>query len=184
MNATKSRHIRITAAAGAALGLAAAGVVVVPGSAQAAPVAIVCAVGSQRTDYTPPLTNTTRDTAVSSTENYSCTSLLTGVSSATGTTANGGEQSCLLALVPPTDTSIRTYQWNTGQSSTIAFFTNTVATLANGTTVITSVGSVSSGLGQGSAVTRVVAQPSLSLTACATTGINTLNGNATLEILP
>ncbi len=151
-------------------------------AAAPAPVGIVCA-GAQTTDYAPPLTNTTRNTKTKSTENFNCSSLA-GVSSATSTHTATSPQSCVLALVPPTNTSTRTYTWNTGQSSTVTFFSSTVATLANGTKVTTSVGTVTAGLGEGSTATRVVTLPSLSLTACATTGIDSLTGPATLEILP
>jgi hypothetical protein len=151
-------------------------------TAQASPLAIVCA-GTQTTDYEPALTNTTQNTKTTSTEKYhNCTSLA-GVSSATGTHTATSPQSCLLALVPPTNTSTRTYTWNNGQSSTITFLTSTVATLLNGTFVITSAGTVTAGLGKGSAATRMVTQPNPRLTACATSGVDSLTGPATLQIL-
>ncbi|GAA3021073.1 hypothetical protein [Streptomyces fulvorobeus] len=184
MSVIPSQLRRAVTATSATLGLGLSGVIAIPTAAQAAPVGIVCAVGSQTTNYSPPLTNAPRQTTAASTENYGCTSLFTGVSSATGTHTATSEQSCLLTVVPPTNTSTRTYTWNTGQSSTITFVSSTVVTAADGTTTITSLGSVTTGLGQGSAAVRVVVQPQLSLTACATTGLNTVNGIATLNILP
>lgn len=184
MSSARSRRRRTLTCASAAVGLGLAGVIASPAAAQAAPVAIACAVGSQTTGYSPALTNTPTQTTVTSTENYGCTSLFTGVSSATATRTTSSELSCLLVVVPPTNTSVRTYTWNTGQTSTITFTSSTVVQAANGTTTITSVGAVTSGLGQGSLATRVVVQPQLSLTACATTGLDTANGLATLTILP
>jgi hypothetical protein len=129
------------------------------------------------------MTNTVQNVAVTSTENFSCTSLLTAVSSGAGSKTSTYSLSCLLALQPPNNTSTHTYAWNTGQSSTVTYTSSTVVVAANNTEVITSLGSVTSGLGQGDLVTRVVVLPSLSLTACSTTGVSATTGVATLEIV-
>lgn len=90
---------------------------------------------------------------------------------------------CLVSLTP-LGTSTFTYHWNTGQSSTVTFNNTTVVRAANGTSEVTSTGAVTAGLGQGSAVVKVVVLPQPSLTACATTGVESLTGPATLSILP
>ncbi len=150
-------------------------------AAQATPVTIVC-VGAQTTHYNPPLTNTTQNTTAKTTEDHNCTPL-PDVSSAHSTHTATSPQSCVLTLVPPTNTSTRTYTWNNGQRSTITFFSSTVVTLVNGFKVLTFIGTVTDGLGEGGIATRVVTLPSLNPTACATTGISSLTGTVTLEIV-
>lgn len=173
---------RSTAAIGA-LALGAGGIVLLGGQAQAAGADLTCAVGSQTADYSPALTNTPTQTTASISETYSCTSLLTGVTSGTGSETVSEQASCLLTVAPDvTDTFV--YQWNTGQSSTVTFSTTSVVRAVDGTATITSVGSVTAGLGLGSAATRVVVLPSLDLAACASTGIATQTGTAALAILP
>ncbi|MDF0374382.1 hypothetical protein OM788_004291 [Streptomyces sp. KA12] len=153
--------------------------------AQAAParagalVDVVCT-GNETSTYTPPLTNTPQPTTVQSSENYSCTSLLTGVSSGTSTTTISGSYSCVISLQPFSATS--TYHWNTGQTST-AEYDVTLVRAANNTTVVTAVGTVTAGLGQGAAFTNVIVKPALNLTACASGGLAQLTGPATLTLL-
>ncbi|MFH9660189.1 hypothetical protein ACH4NF_19130 [Streptomyces sp. NPDC017248] len=60
----------------------------------------------------------------------------------------------------------------------------TAARAAGGSAVVTALGSVTSGFGQGSAVTKFVVEPQLSLTACATTGLQSTNGTASLVVAP
>lgn len=174
---------RVCAAATAVLALVAGSVLAAP-AAHAAGVDIVCAVGSEHVTYDPPLTNTLRTTNVKNEGEFSCTSLTTGVSSGTSTFSVVRDVSCLLALTPPNTVTSQTFVWNTGQSSTVTYPSTTVVRAANGTTVATAVGSITSGYGQGSSVTKVVVQPQLSLTACATTGLEAINGTASLVITP
>ncbi len=150
--------------------------------AQAASIGLVCAVGSQTATYSPPMTNTTHVSTVRIRENYSCASLLTGISSGQGTASFLEDTSCLLT-VQPAVADVITYRWNTGKSSVITFNRTSVARALNGTTTITSVGSVTSGPGQGSAATRVVALPAPNLVACSTFGVSSQTGPATLVIL-
>lgn len=174
---------RVSAALAAVLTLVAGGVLVAP-AAHAAGVDIICAVGSEQASYDPPLTNELRTTNVTVTNHLSCTSLTTGVSSGSSTTSRTREVSCLIALTPPNTVTSETYTWNTGKRSTITYVSTTVARAANGTTVVTAVGSVTSGLGQGSSVTKVATAPQLSVTACATTGLEHIDGIASLVIKP
>ncbi|MGW4901404.1 hypothetical protein ACWEO9_12180 [Streptomyces albidoflavus] len=172
---------RLLLSLGSLIALVAAGLVLAP-SASAAPIALTCALGSQTTTYSPPITNTPQNTTASINESYGCASPLVGVSSGTGSTSILENASCLLT-VQPAGTDTLTYHWNTGQSSTITFNLTNVVRAANGTTTVTSLGSVSSGLGQGSTATRIVVLPALSLTACATTGVSSETGTATLAII-
>ncbi|MET8576548.1 hypothetical protein [Streptomyces sp. NPDC005012] len=172
---------RLIATLGSTLALAASGLLSAS-QASAAPVGIVCALGSQSNTYTPPLTNTPQPLTAHVNENYSCTSLLTGVSSASGSATIEFMAGCLLTALPLVSDEL-TYTWSTGQASTILFNNTTEVRAANGTATITSTGSVTSGLGQGSTATRVVVLPALSLTACATTGVSAQTGTATLAVL-
>ncbi|MEV6808437.1 hypothetical protein [Streptomyces sp. NPDC051132] len=153
-------------------------------AAHAAGVDIVCAVGSEHASYDPPLTNAPRSTDITETENFGCTSLTTGVSSGTAAFSRTRDVSCLLVLTPPHTVTSETYAWNTGQSSTVTYVSTTAARAADGSTVVTALGSVTSGFGQGSAVTKVVVEPQPSLTACATTGLQSTNGTASLAVAP
>lgn len=172
---------RLITTAASTVGLVAAGLGLAP-AASAAPVGIVCALGSQSNTYSPPLTNTPQALTAHVTENYSCTSLFTPVSSASGSATIEFNAGCLLTALPLVSDEL-TYTWSTGQSSTILFNNTTEVRAANGTATITSLGSVTSGLGQGSIATRVVVLPALSLTACATTGISAQTGTATLAVI-
>jgi hypothetical protein len=149
--------------------------------AHAAPSAILCAIGSQTASYSPPLTNSAHTTDVTIRENYSCTSPLSGVSSGVGSASIQERASCLLAVQPGV-TDVITYGWNTGASSTITFNRTNVARAVNGTTTITSLGSVTSGLGKGSRAIRVVILPAPDLIACFTTGLAAQTGVATLAV--
>ncbi|MGW0931411.1 hypothetical protein [Streptomyces sp. NPDC002644] len=140
---------------------------------------IVCE-GNETSTYSPPLTNTPQTTGVQSTENYTCSSLLTGVSSGTSSVTISGTYSCVLSLQPFTATS--TYHWNTGQTST-AEYGVTLARAADGTTTVTAIGTVTAGLGQGAAFTNVIVKPALDLTACSGSGLSQLTGPAVLTML-
>ncbi|MFC4907392.1 hypothetical protein [Actinomadura gamaensis] len=175
------------AAAGAltllAGGLTAAGLATA-GPASAAPVDIDCPVGTITSTFSPPLTNTTRPVTTSISEHFDCTSVLGDISSGTRTSSHTTNTSCLLAAQPPTTPEVNTYTWNTGQTSTMTYVSDTAVRAADGTVTVTKVGSVTSGLGAGEAATAVIEQPSLSLTACATTGVSSQTGTSTLEIAP
>ncbi|MGW6395296.1 hypothetical protein ACWFR1_33455 [Streptomyces sp. NPDC055103] len=149
--------------------------------AGAAPVDIVCALGSQSNTYTPPMTNTPQLLTAHVSENCSCGSVLTPVSSASGTATIEFTAGCLVTTLPLVSDEL-TYTWNTGQSSVVLFNNTTEVRAANGTATITSVGTVTAGLGQGSVATRVVVLPALSATACATTGVSAQTGTASLTI--
>jgi len=74
-----------------------------------------------------------------------------------------------------------TYTWNTGATSTVFFATTTVTRLADGTSNVTSVGSVTAGFALGSTAVREKIFPELDVTACMSTqGVTQLSGPATL----
>ncbi|GAA2118594.1 hypothetical protein GCM10009759_66010 [Kitasatospora saccharophila] len=152
-------------------------------AAHASPVDITCAVGSQTASYSPAMTNTTQPTSASITENYSCTSLSTAVSSGSTSAVFAEDAGCLLTA-QPAHTAVTTYTWDTSATSTITFTVSNVVRAVDGTTTVTSLGSVTAGLGQGSLATRVIVLPALSLTACAGAGVSSQTGTATLSILP
>ncbi|MER5629126.1 hypothetical protein [Streptomyces nitrosporeus] len=180
---TTKRWSRAAARGGAVAVLTAAGLGAVPQAhaAQAQVTDITC-LGSTTENYNPALTNTTQVVSASFTENYSCTSLTTSVSSGNTSSARVGTQNCLLSSTP-SGVEIVTYVWNNQSASTVTFDDVNVIRAVNGTATITSTGSVVSGLGVGSSAVRVIVIPQLSLTACATTGVSSATGTATLSIL-
>lgn len=85
------------------------------------------------------------------TESCSCTSLLTSVTSGTGVYTASTTASCGLTLDGPYSYT-ETYTWNTGQSSTVTYTTGETVRAVNGTTTVTSIGTVTAGLGAGCVV--------------------------------
>ncbi|MGC0420014.1 hypothetical protein [Embleya sp. AB8] len=165
--------------------LASAGAVIAPASASASPVDITCLTGNRHTAYTPPLTNTPKPEALAISDNYSCISLLSGVSSGSSSLAvELPSSSCLLELTFLTSLPVA-YHWNTGQSSTITYATSNAVRAADGTVTTTSVGAVTAGLGSGQAATLITVEPALNPIACATTGLSDTNSLAvSLVIAP
>ncbi|MFI9018946.1 hypothetical protein ACIGZI_33465 [Streptomyces griseus] len=165
-----------TVSAVVALGLGATGVLALATPASATPVDITCLTGMRNTAYTPSLTYTPQPTNLQITDNFSCTSLLSGVSSGSGTfSAYAPSSSCLASVQSPLTSITTTYHWNTGASSTIVFASSTAVRAANGTVTVTSVGTVTAGLGVGQAATRVTVEPNLDLAACLDGGLSETN---------
>jgi hypothetical protein len=170
----------------ALLVMALAGFSAVPASAgEQTLVDIECLTGSHTNTYAPPLTNTTTYTTTQADETFTCTSLLgANVTGATSQRTFSGNFSCLLSTTPPLTPQTVTYQWNDGRSSTVTYTVNSSSHAADGTLLITKVGTVTAGLGAGQTATTVVASPSLDLASCAGAGITSLTGIATLAIAP
>ncbi|MFI8949760.1 hypothetical protein ACIGO6_24950 [Streptomyces sp. NPDC053750] len=123
-----------------------------------------------------------RTTDVGVDEELTCVGgpFLTGTTSAAFTE----QASC---LVPPlTDTvlptSVMVYHWADGQTSTVALTVPTVVRAAN-QTVVTGVGTVTSGYAQGSAVVREVTTIDLDVLGCLTSSIDERTGTEVLTIL-
>ncbi|MFI8178676.1 hypothetical protein ACIF6H_36095 [Streptomyces microflavus] len=175
----------VLAALGTALSLALTTVVLAPTAAHASPVDITCLTGNRHTTYSPPLTNTPKPESLAITDNFSCLSLLSGVSSGTSTLGvNLPSSSCLLELTFLSALPVN-YTWNTGQSSTITYATSNAVRAANGTVTTTSIGTVTAGLGLGQVATLITVEPALSPTACAGVGISATNSlAASLAIAP
>jgi hypothetical protein len=76
-----------------------------------------------------------------------------------------------------------TFSWNSGASSTIAFSLSTVDRLVNGTTVVTSYGTVTHGFDQGAQAIHTAVQPQLDLIACAGAGVARLTGPEVLQLM-
>ncbi|MFG3102884.1 hypothetical protein ACGFZL_20535 [Streptomyces sp. NPDC048182] len=190
MDANRSRTRRWAlkqGAVGGVLALACGGLFAGASEAGATggPVDIDCLVGSQTTSYAPAKTNTPRPTTITTDEHFTCTSLLSGISSGTSRRVSNQEVGgCLLSGRPPFDPQTVKYTWNTGQTSTVTYTVDAVETAAGGTFVVTKTGTVSAGLDSGRLATEVVVVPALDLTACLTTGITSQTGPATLEIAP
>ncbi|RAJ31263.1 hypothetical protein K353_06167 [Kitasatospora sp. SolWspMP-SS2h] len=177
-------HHRTILATLTAAALTTAGMIITAAPASATPTDLECTVGSQVNSYSPPLTNTTRSTTVSTDESFTCASLTNTITSGTSHRSGTFNASCLLSLQPPTASQTAVYRWNNGTSSTITYVSDAVVTAANGSLLITKVGAATAGVGIGQNATEVVAIPQLSVSACAGTGITAQTGLATLEIAP
>lgn len=146
--------------------------------AQAQQDLLVCN-GISNVGFDPPLTNTATPTTVSISESFSpCLDLsnLTVISGETSFSVNRTTSCTSLTDAP----AVATYHWNNGQSSTVDFTSNVTTRLADGTTDVTSVGTVTSGLGNGATATREVIMPQLDLAACADSGVSQESGTEIL----
>lgn len=167
---------------GAVAALVVAGLGAAPANAAVRVADITCQ-GSDTETFDPGITNTTRVLSNGFEENYSCTSLTTRVSNGEMTSARVITANCLLGAASNPQETV-TYYWNQGQlASTVVFTQITRATAADGTTTITSTGAIYEGYAIGSSVRKVVVLPQLSPTACASTGVTSVTGTATLSIL-
>ncbi len=171
---TRTRKIAMLASS---LLLGLAGTIALPSTAHATPIDVTCLTGSRNTHYTPPLTNTSQAHQLDISENFSCLSLLGGISSASSTSTRTVTTSCLLSVQTPLTLPARTitYHWNTGASSTVTYPAVTAARAADGTVTVISVGAVTAGLGIGQTATQTTVEPNLNLTACSTTGLSDTN---------
>ncbi len=144
------------------------------GTASAGVLDVTCAPPSSVTaTYTPPLTTTPRNVAISSTAHYGpCTSLSHPAVTAgfRARTANDQEQTCfdLLDVVSLTFT----ITWNTGQTSTIS--ANRTINIVGAALVLTDTGTVTSGLFAGSTVVQTTTGPAADVLLC-TAGLGTVS---------
>ena len=160
------------------------GALAVAPQAQANPnLTVLVCTGTQSAQFSPALTATTQNTQVASTETYSCVGLLSVINSANkAATANTFPSSCLLTPML-LGTSSATYNYNNGDQSVVTFTVNNVVKAANGTTVVTSLGYVTSGYSTGSAVTRVTVLPDLSVNCLLGGSVSSSSGTASLNIV-
>ncbi|WP_326919838.1 hypothetical protein [Actinophytocola sp.] len=150
-------------------------------AAHATSATLVHCEGSFTVTYDPPLTNTPRLTDV--TFHNDLDSCLTGgVTSGDASGEFSAIRSCTTLDLPP-HPATTTFSWNTGASSTIAFSLSTVDRLVNGTTVVTSYGTVSQGFDQGAQAIHTAVQPQLNPIACASSGVAQLTGPDVLQLI-
>lgn len=150
-------------------------------AADATSATLVHCAGSFTVTYDPPLTNTPRLTEVTFHNDLDSCSI--------GPVASGdasGEfsaiRSCTTLDLPP-HPATTTFTWNTGASSTIAFSLSTVDRLVNGTTVVTSYGTVTQGFDRGAQAIHTAIQPQLDPIACASAGVAQLTGPEILQLI-
>ena len=169
-----SRLLRLAAAL--LLGPAAVTGVVAPAQASIPQTVLTCE-GAATVAFDPPLVNTPRPTQLTFHEDldYCPTG---GVTSGDGGTTLHATTGCTALNLPPTFTV--TYHWNTRQSSTVAYTATTATRLVNSSTVVTSQGTVTSGLDLGSVVVDQVTLPQPDLTACAASGVTQVTGPVVL----
>jgi hypothetical protein len=144
-------------------------------------VTLVHCEGSFTVTYDPPLTNTLRLTEVTfHNELDSCS--IGAVTSGDASGEFSAIRSCTTLDLPP-HPATTTFTWNTGASSTIAFSLSTVDRLVNGTTVVTSYGTVTHGFDQGAQAIHTAVQPQLDPIACVGAGVAQLTGPEMLQLI-
>jgi hypothetical protein len=176
--------------AAAVLAFAMASAMTGAGAAEAAPfgqddVALVVCTGTAAQNYSPPLSTTNRSTHITSTHTYpSCLDARLDPQLPAVTSAGTGldyttDANCLVA--PPVTHPPLDIVWSNGQHSYATV--TTVVTRSTGSTIVTSVGTVGSGLFAGHVVHEVVVYPSLDIVGCLTTGVTSVSGVTTLEVV-
>lgn len=156
------------------------------GAALAAPQAeavdlLTCG-GTVATSYSPPLTDTPQPVTTSTTTLYQpCVNVTNPLEFRTGISAatfGPSERSCqsLLRVLP----GRQLIRWSTGGTSTFTF--TTFITSSNGILQVTETGSITDGDFRGRTAVSVVAVLQTDLAACATTGVASVGGLATLTI--
>jgi hypothetical protein len=150
-------------------------------AAHATSATLVHCEGSFTVTYDPPLTNTPRLTEVAFHNDLdSC--LFGAVASGDASGEFSAIRSCTTLDLPPHPATM-SFTWNTGASSTIAFSLSTVDRLVNGTTVVTSYGTVTHGFDQGAQAVHTAVQPQLDPIACAGAGVAQLTGPELLQLI-
>lgn len=157
-----------------ALFLALVSTLVAAPAAHAIPASLLYCEGYFSVTYEPPLTNTPTLTEVTFHNDLDYCAA-GAVTSGDASGEFSAIRSCTTLDLPPHPATTTLY-WNTGASSTIAYSFSTVDRLVNGTTVVTSYGTVSHGFGQGAQAVHTAIQPQLDLTACAGSGVAQLTG--------
>ncbi|MBZ4019271.1 hypothetical protein CCS38_26725 [Streptomyces purpurogeneiscleroticus] len=128
------------------------------------------------------MTNKEQTLTATVTEKYDCAVAPDGIKDGSGKASFDEKASCLVTAQPTPPDVIR-YTWNTKKTSTVKFSVTDVKRAANGTTTVTSMGEVTSGVGKGSKAIRVVVLPALDLAACSGKGVKSQKGPATLEFV-
>jgi hypothetical protein len=150
-------------------------------AAHATPMTLVHCEGSFIVTYDPPLTNTPTLTEVTFHNDLdSCP--IGGVTSGDASGEFSAIRSCTTLDLPP-HPATTTFYWNAGASSTIAFSLSTVDRLVNGTTVVTSYGTVTHGFDQGAQAIHTAIQPQLNAIACAGSGVAQITGPELLQLI-
>lgn len=148
-------------------------------------VALVVCTGTATQNYSPPLSTTNRSTHITSTHTYpSCLDArldpqLPAVTSAGTALDYTTDANCLVA--PPVTHPPLDIVWSNGQHSYATV--TTVVTRSTGSTIVTSIGTVGSGLFAGHVIHEVVVYPSLDVVGCLTTGVTSVSGVTTLEVV-
>jgi hypothetical protein len=122
------------------------------------------------------LTNTPRLTTVSATEDLDYCPL-SGVTTGSASGTFQVTASCTRETLTPTAI---TYRWNTGQSSTVNYTATSVTRLADGSTLVVSVGTVTTGFDQGAAAETQIVDPVLNPSLCSGRGVSQVTGPETL----
>lgn len=160
--------------------LAASGAALVVQAPDAYAATLLNCSGTATVGFNPGLTNTTQQTTVTDDESYApCTVPNTGIVSGSGSLTVTVNASCVANVIQVPSSA--TYTWNTGQTSAVQFGSNEVVRLADGSTQVTSTGSVSRGFGAGAQATRVIVLPQLNAAQCMSPpGVTQLSGPVAL----
>lgn len=141
---------------------------------------IICSVGSETVTYNPLLTNQVQNITANIVGTVGQCAGAQPISSGNYNFTVTGPTSCNnLTTFPPYSI---TYNWNTGQSSQVQY-TFTSTNQVGGQLILTSNGSVISGLFQGRAVVRTITLLTTDVAACSNEGLFSIGGPQTLTIL-
>ena len=143
--------------------------------------ALICS-GTESVTFDPAVTSTPQDVTITVDDRYgpcpvSPDPQLTGGTTHLVITRN---LSCTNVVLAPAGSE--TDMWNDGMQSVIGWTTSAVTVLLNGSHVDLHTGTVVSGLNAGFTAIKTVTDPDISI-ACNTTGLATLNGLVTIELV-
>lgn len=156
-----------------------------PAAKQAHAATLLSCTGTQTDQYDPPMTNTMQTIKLTITDDYDSCSVLGDptLTSGNATFTITTTISCLVSLSMG-DNQV-TYHWNspTNHTSSIDFPVTEAPRLADGTTQVTSTGTVTSGFDAGASATRVILMPELDATECSQGGVSVTTGPDTLTVI-
>ena len=167
--------VRVAACATAVLLLA-----VIGSSAQAASLGICT--GTEAVSFSPAMTLTSHSGTVAFSDTVNCTSSDSGAATGSAGGSYTASYGCVEQITPAGTVETLTITWADSTTSVLSYTDVTGAVLVGGSYVDTLTGSVTSGKFAGATVTTVVADPTLSVLQCLTTGISSITGVVTLTI--
>ncbi|MFN6516114.1 MAG: hypothetical protein RMY29_016670 [Nostoc sp. CreGUA01] len=148
--------------------------------AQAQLLPVICPVGTETVTYNPLLTNQVQNVTVNITGSVNQCIGAQPITSGTYNFTVTGPTSCNNIGIFPT--YVITYNWNNGQSSQVQY-TLTSSNQIGGQIILTSLGTITSGLFQGRTAQRTITLLATDVQACQNQGLFSIAGIQQLIIL-